>query len=77
MHIHALAKINFTDFFRNEVLGKVFHLNFQARDEKESEKISAPELVPGPPQKATRKRISPPIDIPQREESRRDHSVNR
>lgn len=49
---------------------------FQARDEKETEKISASEVVPGP-QKTVRKRISPPLDVPQREESRRDHSANR
>ncbi|VDK74492.1 unnamed protein product [Litomosoides sigmodontis] len=48
----------------------------KARDEKESEKISTSEVVPGP-QKTVRKRISPPIDVPQREESRRDHSANR
>uniref|UniRef100_A0A0R3RPB9 C3H1-type domain-containing protein n=1 Tax=Elaeophora elaphi TaxID=1147741 RepID=A0A0R3RPB9_9BILA len=49
----------------------------KARDEKDSEKISAPEVVPGPPQKTARKRISPPADITQREDSRRDHSANR
>ncbi|KAL4002805.1 Nup53/35/40-type RNA recognition motif family protein [Acanthocheilonema viteae] len=49
----------------------------KARDEKESEKISVSEVVPGSPQKTARKRISPPIDVPQHEESRRDHSANR
>ncbi|EJW82138.1 hypothetical protein WUBG_06953 [Wuchereria bancrofti] len=49
----------------------------KTRDEKESEKISTSETIPGPPQKTARKRISPPIDVPQREESRRDHSANR
>ncbi|EFO25866.1 cutaneous T-cell lymphoma tumor antigen se70-2 [Loa loa] len=48
----------------------------KVRDDKESEKTSASETVSGPPQKA-RKRISPPVDIPQREECRRDHSANR
>lgn len=55
----------------------MFYVNFQARDEKESEKTSASEAVPGPPQKTMRKRISPPVDVPQREESRRDHSTYR
>ncbi|VIO91806.1 Uncharacterized protein BM_BM1759 [Brugia malayi] len=49
----------------------------KTRDEKESEKISLSEIAPGPPQKTARRRISPPIDVPQREESRRDHSANR
>ncbi|VDK67180.1 unnamed protein product [Onchocerca ochengi] len=49
----------------------------KVRDEKESGKISISEAVPGPTQKIVRKRISPPTDIPQREESRRDHSANR
>ncbi|MCP9259326.1 Cutaneous T-cell lymphoma tumor antigen se70-2 [Dirofilaria immitis] len=49
----------------------------KVRDEKEGEKISISETVPGPTQKTVRKRISPPTDVPQREESRRDHSANR
>lgn len=64
---------------RKSIFFSVYGTDLQVRDEKEGEKIAAVAAEPASvqPQKTVRKRISPPLDVPPREEFRRDHAANR